>query len=107
MSTTTDTTTTTLTGAYDIDPAHSRIGFAAKHAMVVNVRGDFKVIDTKVAGIKVTVLVAFNGRAVAREIKVVSQRSNGYLVDRLTGGEDIIVNAPADLKEGDRIRIKQ
>ena len=56
---------------------------------------------------KKTVLVAFNGRAVAREIKVVSQRSNGYLVDGLTGGEDIIVNAPADLKEGDRIRIKQ
>ena len=48
MSTTTDTTTTTLTGAYDIDPAHSRIGFAAKHAMVVNVRGDFKVYNGEV-----------------------------------------------------------
>ena len=56
---------------------------------------------------KKTVLVAFNGRAVSREIKVVSQRSNGYLVDGLTGGEDIIVNAPSDLKEGDRVRIKQ
>jgi RND family efflux transporter MFP subunit len=56
---------------------------------------------------KKTVLVAFNGRAVAREIKLVSQRSNGYLVDGLTGGEDIIVNAPAELKDGDRIRIKQ
>lgn len=56
---------------------------------------------------KKTVLVAFNGRAVAREIKVVSQRTNGYLVDGLTGGEDIIVNAPAELKNGDRIRIKQ
>ena len=44
MSTTTSLdTSTTLTGAYDIDPAHSRIGFAAKHAMVVNVRGGFKV----------------------------------------------------------------
>ena len=48
MSTTTDTTTTTLTGAYDIDPAHSRIGFAAKHAMVVNVRGDFNVYSGEV-----------------------------------------------------------
>jgi len=48
MSTTTDTTTATLTGAYDIDPAHSRIGFAAKHAMVVNVRGDFKVYSGEV-----------------------------------------------------------
>ena len=48
MSTTADTATTTLTGAYDIDPAHSRIGFAAKHAMVVNVRGDFKVYSGEV-----------------------------------------------------------
>jgi len=47
MSTTTETTTT-LTGAYDIDPSHSRIGFAAKHAMVVNVRGDFKVYSGEV-----------------------------------------------------------
>jgi polyisoprenoid-binding protein YceI len=32
---------TTLTGDYDLDPAHSRIGFAAKHAMVATVRGHF------------------------------------------------------------------
>jgi polyisoprenoid-binding protein YceI len=35
------TTPTTLTGDYDIDPSHSRIGFAAKHAMVTTVRGQF------------------------------------------------------------------
>jgi HlyD family secretion protein len=58
------------------------------------------------AGKKV-VLVAFNGHAVAREVKVQSQRSDGFLVDGLTGGEDIIVNAPADLKDGDRIRVKK
>lgn len=42
--TTTDTgiqTAETLTGAYDIDPTHSRLGFAAKHAMVTTVRGQF------------------------------------------------------------------
>ena len=33
--------TSTLTGDYDLDPAHSRIGFAAKHAMVSTVRGHF------------------------------------------------------------------
>jgi polyisoprenoid-binding protein YceI len=38
----------TLTGNYDIDAIHSRIGFAAKHAMVVNVRGDFKVYGGEV-----------------------------------------------------------
>jgi polyisoprenoid-binding protein YceI len=30
-----------LTGDYDIDASHSRIGFAAKHAMVATVRGQF------------------------------------------------------------------
>ena len=59
------------------------------------------------SGGKRVVLVAFNGRSVMREVKVLSQRSDGYLVDGLTGGEDIIVNAPADLKDGDRVKIKQ
>ncbi|MGW2838940.1 YceI family protein [Streptomyces sp. NPDC001493] len=30
-----------LTGSYTIDPAHSRIGFTVRHAMVTNVRGSF------------------------------------------------------------------
>ena len=58
-------------------------------------------------GGKRLVMVAFNGRAVAREVKVLSQRSEGYVVDGLTGGEDVIVNAPADLKDGDRVKVKQ
>jgi len=35
------TTTSQLTGEYTLDPAHSRIGFAARHAMVTKVRGSF------------------------------------------------------------------
>ncbi|MFH8975396.1 YceI family protein [Streptomyces sp. NPDC017890] len=31
----------TLTGAYTIDPAHTTIGFTARHAMVTNVKGKF------------------------------------------------------------------
>lgn len=31
----------TLAGDYEIDPAHSRIGFTARHAMVTKVRGSF------------------------------------------------------------------
>jgi polyisoprenoid-binding protein YceI len=44
---TTETTTMTtvsrneLTGTYSIDPAHSRFGFVARHAMVTKVRGAF------------------------------------------------------------------
>ena len=39
-----DTTTITesLTGTYDLDPAHSRLGFVARHAMVTKVRGQFR-----------------------------------------------------------------
>lgn len=34
-------TTTTLTGTYNVDPSHTRIGFVARHAMVTKVRGTF------------------------------------------------------------------
>jgi len=42
--TTTSTVPTTLadlSGSYAIDPAHTRIGFVARHAMVTKVRGSF------------------------------------------------------------------
>ena len=50
MTTTTDTAVgvETLTGDYQIDPTHSRLGFAAKHAMVATVRGQFKVYSGEV-----------------------------------------------------------
>jgi polyisoprenoid-binding protein YceI len=41
MTDTTSTDTTSATGAYSIDPTHSRIGFVARHAMVTKVRGSF------------------------------------------------------------------
>ncbi len=31
----------TLTGTYQLDPTHSRLGFVARHAMVTKVRGSF------------------------------------------------------------------
>jgi len=34
-----------LTGTYTIDPAHSRIGFVARHAMVTKVRGSFNAFE--------------------------------------------------------------
>ncbi|MHB8245928.1 MAG: YceI family protein [Acidimicrobiales bacterium] len=36
---------TELTGDYHFDPAHSRIGFVARHAMVTKVRGSFKTFE--------------------------------------------------------------
>ncbi|TDE14209.1 YceI family protein [Jiangella asiatica] len=37
-----------LTGNYVIDPAHSRFGFVARHAMVTKVRGAFNVFEGSV-----------------------------------------------------------
>jgi polyisoprenoid-binding protein YceI len=34
-----------LTGDYQIDPAHTRLGFVARHAMVTKVRGTFREVD--------------------------------------------------------------
>jgi polyisoprenoid-binding protein YceI len=51
MTTTAENTGTvveTLTGDYQVDPAHSRLGFAAKHAMVASVRGQFKAYSGEV-----------------------------------------------------------
>lgn len=41
----TSTLPDTLTGDYTIDPAHSRIGFVARHAMVTKVRGGFNTFN--------------------------------------------------------------
>lgn len=38
-------TTVDLTGTWDIDPSHTRLGFAARHAMVATVRGGFDVFS--------------------------------------------------------------
>jgi polyisoprenoid-binding protein YceI len=48
MTAATTFTPTTLTADYDLDPVHSRIGFAAKHAMVTTVRGAFKTFTGEV-----------------------------------------------------------
>src|ERR1700722_12563573 len=55
---------------------------------------------------KKIVLIAYNGKAIAREVRVVGQRSDGALVDGWVGGESVITPAPATLKDGDKIKIK-
>jgi HlyD family secretion protein len=52
------------------------------------------------------VLLAFNGKALRRNVHVQGQRSGGYLVDSLVGGENVITTASADLQDGQKIRIK-
>jgi polyisoprenoid-binding protein YceI len=38
-------TVTVATGTYTLDPAHTRVGFVARHAMVTKVRGWFKDLE--------------------------------------------------------------
>lgn len=53
------------------------------------------------------VFVIVGGRAVRRMVKTGATSSQGVQInDGLIGGEDLIVNPPATLKEGDRVRAK-
>jgi HlyD family secretion protein len=58
-------------------------------------------------GSKKTVFLMQNDKAVAREVKVLATHSDGYVVDNLTGGETVIAEVPAELKDGSRIRVKK
>src|SRR5881394_876091 len=55
---------------------------------------------------KKVVLIAFQGKALQREVRVKAQRSGGVLVEGLNGGEDVITAGPQTLKDGDKIKIK-
>ena len=52
------------------------------------------------------VFLAFDGKALARNVKVTSQRSGGVLVQGLNGGEDVITSSTQELTDGDKIKIK-
>jgi HlyD family secretion protein len=54
-----------------------------------------------------SVFVVANGRAVKRTVKTGATTPQGvHIEDGLNGGEDLIVNPPADLKDADRVRQK-
>ncbi|MBV8808895.1 MAG: efflux RND transporter periplasmic adaptor subunit [Acidobacteriaceae bacterium] len=54
------------------------------------------------------VFVVVNGRAVKRPVTTSGKSDKGVLIESgLIGGEDLIVNPPAKLKDGDRVEVKQ
>jgi HlyD family secretion protein len=55
---------------------------------------------------KKIVFLAYNGKALMREVHISSTRSGGLMVEGLNGGEDVITNSPPDLKDGEKIKIK-
>src|SRR5579872_7224249 len=58
------------------------------------------------AFVPATALRDHDGKAHMREVHVLSQRSDGFLVDGLVGGESVITKGPQDLKDGDSIKVK-
>jgi HlyD family secretion protein len=53
------------------------------------------------------VFVVLSGRAVRRPVKVASTNSQGAQIEQgLIGGEDVILNPPAGLKDGERVQVK-
>jgi RND family efflux transporter MFP subunit len=52
------------------------------------------------------VFIAFQGKAMKRDVKILSQRNAGALVSGVNGGESVITTAPEGLKDGDKIKIK-
>ena len=55
---------------------------------------------------KKVVFLAYDGKARMREVHVLSQRTDGFLVDGLVGGESVISKGPQELKDGDSIKVK-
>jgi HlyD family secretion protein len=53
------------------------------------------------------VFMVVDGRAVRRQVQVSGTSQQGATISNgLTGGEDLIVNPPADLKDGQKVRPK-
>jgi HlyD family secretion protein len=54
------------------------------------------------------VFIVVDGKAVRRQVQVLGSSQQGATISNgLIGGEDLIVNPPADLKDGQRVRAKQ
>jgi hypothetical protein len=55
---------------------------------------------------KKVVFIVRDEKAVEKQVRILQQRSNGYLVDGPINGENVITSGPADLKDGQSIKIK-
>jgi len=54
------------------------------------------------------VFVVVDGKAVRRAVKTGGALAQGVRIENgLIGGEDLVVNPPADLKDGERVRVKK
>lgn len=53
------------------------------------------------------VFVAIDGKALRRSVKTAGMTPQGLRIEEgLSGGEDVIISPPAELKDGDRVRVR-
>jgi HlyD family secretion protein len=57
-------------------------------------------------GKDVVFIVSSENKAIMKTVRILEQRSNGYLVDGPINGENVITSAPENLKDGQSIKIK-
>ena len=93
------------------DPQHALVAAIGRKCRVRPLPEELAVAFVPTAGVRDAsgakfVLIAFNGKALRRNVHILSQRSGGFLVDGLVGGENVITTAPEGLKDGQKIRIK-
>jgi HlyD family secretion protein len=55
---------------------------------------------------KKVVFIVVDNKAVMKTVKILEQRSNGYLVEGPINGENVISSGPENLKDGESVRIK-
>jgi HlyD family secretion protein len=55
---------------------------------------------------KKVVFIVTNGKVVMKNVRIVQQRRNGYLVDGPINGENVVTNGPENLKDGQSVKIK-
>ena len=55
---------------------------------------------------KKVVFLVLNGKIVMKQVKILSQRSDGYLVDGPINGENVITSGPENLKDGQSVKVK-
>ena len=55
---------------------------------------------------KKVVFLVLNGKVVMKQVRILSQRSDGYLVDGPINGENVITSGPENLKDGQSVKVK-
>ncbi len=55
---------------------------------------------------KKVVFLVVNGKIAMKNVRILEQRSSGYLVDGPINGENVVSNGPENLKDGQSVKIK-